>query len=74
MSKDVKLVAEPKDKDLFVISYKGLGFAARIGNMTLVELLDIAKKSLESQENMDDRQEEGKKVRTKGKVGKRKAA
>ena len=65
---DVTLVAEPAPEDLFVISYKGFGFAARIGDNSLKDLLKLAKKSLEKQEkeNEDGRQEEGQEVRAEG--------
>lgn len=57
---DSTLVAKPADKDLFVISYKGYGFVARIDGHSLKELLKIAKKSLEKQEKeINDGQEEG---------------
>ena len=63
---NVTLVAEPAPEDLFVISYKGFGFAARIGNNSLNDLLKLAKKSLEKQEKENGRQEEGQEVRTEG--------
>ena len=63
---DVTLVAEPAPEDLFVISYKGFGFAARIGDNSLKDLLKIAKKSLEKQEKENGRQEEGQEVRSEG--------
>lgn len=66
--KDDSLVVAPKEKGLFVISYNGLGFAARINGQSLSELMDIARKSLVSQakkEKEDGRQETGKEVRSK---------
>jgi len=66
---DVTLVAEPAAEDLFVISYKGYGFATRIGETSLKDLLKIAKKALEKQEKENGRgQEEGKEIRTEGEV------
>ena len=59
----VTLVAEPAAEDVFVISYKGYGFAARIGDHSLKDLLKIAKKALEKQEKEHGRQEEGEEVR-----------
>lgn len=64
---DVTLVAKPADKELFVISYKGLGFATYVRDNTLDELLEVARQSLSKQEKENGTgQEEGKEVRTKG--------
>lgn len=60
-----RLVTKPAEKDLFVISYKGMGFAVRIGDNSLRELLKLAEKSLKEQEKKDGRQEKRKAVRSK---------
>jgi len=63
---DVTLVAKPADEELFVVSYKGYGFVARIGDHSLKDLLKIAKKALEKQEKENGRQAQGEEVRTEG--------
>lgn len=61
-----RLVTKPAEKDLFVISYKGMGFAVRIGDNSLRELLKLAEKSLKEQEKKSNgRQEKRKAVRSK---------
>lgn len=65
---DVTLVAKPADEELFVVSYKGYGFVARIGDNSLKDLLKIAKKALEKQEKENGRQAQGEEVRTEGEV------
>lgn len=73
---DVTLVAKPADKDLFVISYKGFGFATYVKDHTLDELLEVARHTLSSQEKEENGtgQEEGQEVRSKGPKRRRKTA
>lgn len=65
-----RLVVKPSEKNLAVFSYKGLGFAVRIGDNDIDTIFDVAKSAIKKQiekegEATHDRQEEGEKVRTK---------
>lgn len=62
-----QMVVHPAEKGVFVISYDGRGFAAKINGQSLTELLEIARKSIVAQikeEKKNARQEEGEEVRT----------
>ena len=62
-----RLVAEPKEEGLAVFSYDGVGLALRIGDNDIDTVFEVAKEAIKKQkENEDDRQEEGKEVRTEG--------
>lgn len=70
-----RLVVEEKEKGLAVFSYDGIGLALRIGDNDIDTVFDIAKIAIKKQqEKQDDRQEEGKEVRTEGTKRKRGSA
>ena len=59
------MIAEPKEKGLFYISYDGLGFAANIGDNSIDEVFDAAKSAIKKQmEKENERQEEREEVRS----------